>query len=137
LTNAILMGTLLAPLGITVSHGREAPLPRLGVLPLARRDVERLRQLWALQRRLRDTSASPRAQRAIAHRHIFPDALTWLEIHGQSPDLVAHWKALTPQSGESAEAGPPAADGETPGPFTRRRRRRRRGRRRFTPPPEH
>jgi poly(A) polymerase len=137
LTNAILMGTLLAPLGITVSHGREAPLPRLGVLPLARRDVERLRQLWALQRRLRDTSASPRAQRAIAHRHIFPDALTWLEIHGQSPDLVAHWKALTPQSGESAEAGQPAAEGETPGPFKRRRRRRRRGRRRFTPPAEH
>ena len=39
-------------------------------------------------------AASPRAQRALAHRHIFRDALTWLEIHGGAPDVVEHWKAL-------------------------------------------
>lgn len=138
LTNAILMGTLLAPLGIPVAQSREAPLPKLGVLPLARRDVERLRQIWGLQRRLRDITVSARAQRAIAHRHIFRDALTWLEIHGGSPDLVEHWKAVAPGHQDQDE-GPfpaqPVVEGDAP-PFKRRRRRRRRGRRPFTPPPE-
>src|SRR5581483_9617055 len=92
LTNAILLGTLVAPLGILArgsgdrhESGRPAPA-RLGSLPLARRDVERLRQLLSLQRRLRDLGASPRAQRALAHRHIFREALTWLEIHGDTPE---------------------------------------------------
>ena len=43
---------------------------------------------------MRDLSASPRAQRALAHRHIFREALTWLEIHGGAPDVVEHWKAI-------------------------------------------
>jgi poly(A) polymerase len=136
LTNAVLMGTLLSPLGIGVSHPREAPLPRLGVLPLARRDVERLRQIWSLQRRLRDVSVSARAQRAIAHRHIFRDALTWLEIHGDTPELVEHWKALVPDSTVPADATQPPAEFFV-SPFSRGRRRRRRGRRRFTPTQEH
>lgn len=135
LTNAILMGTLLAPLGIPITQGREAPLPKLGLLPLARRDVERLRQIWGLQRRLRDVAASPRAQRAIAHRHIFRDALTWLEIHGNSPDLVEHWKASVPEPDAAPDPAQPAGDGDTRP--SKRRRRRRRGRRRVTPTPEH
>src|SRR5258708_3828246 len=89
LTNAILLGSLLIPLGISLhpSRGpnqgsesvtrvggrRHPPIPRLGDLPLARRDIERLRQVIGLQRRLKDLSASPRAQRALAHRHIFRD----------------------------------------------------------------
>src|SRR5438132_10703654 len=68
LTNPILLGTLLEPLGLTFNRN-EAP-PRLGALPLARRDVERLRQILGLQRRLRDVAAAPRAQRAVAHRGI-------------------------------------------------------------------
>jgi poly(A) polymerase len=136
LTNATLMGTLLAPLGIQINHTREAPLPKLGVLPLARRDVERLRQVWALQRRLRDVTVSARAQRALAHRHSFRDALTWLEIHGGAPELVEHWSALVPEPAAPADAQQPPAEGEAP-PFKRRRRRRRRGRRRFSPPQEH
>src|SRR5262249_24159084 len=134
LTSAILMGPVLAPLGISLHYSRESAPPRLGNLPLARRDVERLRQVFSLQRRLRDLSASPRAQRGLVHRHQFNDALVWLEIHGGSPDLVAHWKSVL------ADSGPPPADtseghgGTTPiegepRPF-RRRRRRRRGRRR-------
>ena len=35
------------------------PGPRLGELPLARRDIERLRLIVSLQRRLRDLTASP------------------------------------------------------------------------------
>ncbi|HEV3140470.1 MAG TPA: polynucleotide adenylyltransferase PcnB [Vicinamibacterales bacterium] len=166
LTNAILLGTLLVPLGINLNDvrprepdrsqtasqtanltasqtgsqtGRNLPTrigPKLGNLPLARRDVERLRQVLGLQRRLRDVQAAPRAQKSLAHRHIFAEALTWLDIHGGAPDLVAHWKAIAaeagphvahPHGGESH--GPQAAtgaDGDQP-PRRRRRRRRRRG----------
>jgi poly(A) polymerase len=163
LTNPILLGSLLVPLGVNLQPAREARAPRLGALPLARRDVERLRQLLGLQRRLRDVSASPRAQRAVAHRHIFREALTWLEIHGGAPELVARWKALreSAPSSEGAEqegrgAGMPGSQGTpggpglpgTPGipgmpgkndeahPFGRRRRRRRR-RRRISPTQGH
>ena len=122
LTNPILLGTLLEPLGLTFNRN-EAP-PRLGALPLARRDVERLRQILGLQRRLRDVAAAPRAQRAVAHRGIFRDALAWLEIHGNAPDLVVHWKTLV-ESGAPAAAPGQGVEGEPP-PFRRRRRRRRR-----------
>jgi poly(A) polymerase len=135
LTNAILLGSLLAPLGIAINQGRDAAPPRLGALPLARRDVERLRQIWGLQRRLRDIGASPRAQRALAHRHIFRDALTWLDIHGQSPELVEHWKNVTAEAAQPGEHGQQAHQGhhaETGGEQPFRRRRRRRRRRRFT-----
>jgi len=170
LSNAILLGSLLAPLGITLhgrrsedraghggprhgeseptaldagdadagEHGsmperparlaappypdRRAPGPQLGDLPIARRDVERLRHIIGLQRRLRDLTASPRAQRALTHRHIFREALTWLEIHGDAPDLVEHWKALM---GDGTERAAPGAE-EDGLRFRRPRRRRRR-----------
>jgi poly(A) polymerase len=135
LTNPILLGTLLVPMGLTSSRGQTPAVgergsdpgtPRLGALPLARRDVERLRQILGLQRRLRDAAAAPRAQRALAHRGIFRDALAWLEIHGNAPDLVVHWKTLL-ESGAPAEAPGQGVEGEPP-PLRRRRRRRRRRR---------
>ena len=73
LTNAILLGSLLVPLGISL-HRRGRTVPQaetarrrrngrrareLGELPLARRDVERLRQILGLQRRLRDVAREP------------------------------------------------------------------------------
>jgi tRNA nucleotidyltransferase/poly(A) polymerase len=164
LTNAILLGSLLIPLGISlhpprppiVRPGTEAgrsgdgdssaptpspnrpprhpPNPRLGDLPLARRDIERLRQIISLQRRLKDVSASQRGQRALAHRHIFRDALTWMEIHGGSPEIVDHWKAVLADS-SPADAPPAEAAGEN-APPSGRRRRRRRGRR-SRPPQGH
>ncbi len=157
LSNAILLGTLLVPLGISLypprgsgsdarlipgeegsrvpdRKPRHAPGPRLGELPLARRDVERLRQIVGLQRRMRDLSASPRAQRALTHRGIFREALTWLEIHGGAPEIVGHWKAILAEDGAAA----PASDGvEGPLPPFRRKRRRRRRRRARTAPTEH
>ena len=138
LTNPILMGSLLIPLGISLhpprprpgdgeAERRHPPLPRLGELPLARRDVERLRQVMTMQRRLHDLAASARAQRGLIHRGVFRDALTWLDIHGNAPQVVAHWKALAAET----KAEPPVegeAEGEPPGlPRKRRRRRRRRG----------
>jgi len=143
LTNPILLGTLLVPLGVSLhparhdpSHadpdGRRRPQgPRLGELPLARRDVERLRQILGLQRRLRDLGASPRAQRAITHRSIFRDALTWLEIHEHSPEIVEHWKGVLVGEGSTGAAGVAAEAEGMP-----RRRRRRRRRRRFSPQPQ-
>jgi poly(A) polymerase len=134
LTNAILLGTLLVPLGISLQpnrHGSESKGVRLGELPLARRDVERLRQILGLQRRLRDLAASPRAQRAITHRSIFRDALTWLEIHAHSPEVVEHWKGVLVGEG-TADGGEVVTEPEGVPP----RRRRRRRRRRFRPQPQ-
>ena len=130
-TNAVLLGSLLAPLGFSTQYGRHADsIPRLGSLPLARRDVERLRQVLALQRRLHDVGAHTRVQRALTHRHIFGDALTWLDIHGGLPELVAHWTAVIAERGtEPQPSDVPPGQGL---PFRRRRRRRRR-RSRFAP----
>jgi poly(A) polymerase len=165
LTNAVLLGSLIGPLGLTPGLGRSlegrSPQegrsssqegqpddryshrkgagpsgPRLGDLPLARRDIERLRQILTLQRRLRDLMASPRAKRSVSNRAIFREALTWLEIHGDVPEIVEQWKALLAHAGAYGEtAGEVAGDdarAEQPAP----RRRRRRRRRRFRPAPQ-
>jgi poly(A) polymerase len=128
LTNAVLLGSLLMPLGHTLRSLSPPPVPdgafrkepriTLGMLPLARRDVERLRQVLGLQRRLLDMNLSPRAKRALMHRSPFREALTWLDIHGHAPEMVEHWRGFIEAAGafegEAAEAPP------------RRRRRRRR-----------
>ena len=134
LTNAILLGSLLVPLGHTVRSLTPEPVPgadprkepriSLGLLPLARRDIERLRQILSLQRRLMDVSLSPRARRALTHRGPFREALTWLEIHGQAPEVLEHWRGFVEAAG-SFESDDGQAQG--PPPPRRRRRRRRRG----------
>ena len=175
LSNPILLGTMVVPLGMMPVRERAAPaaaggldddhdeadmpmveLPparrrrrregppepifRIGLLPIARRDIDRLRQLLAVQRRLQDMEASPRAKRALLHRGPFEDALTWLDVHGRAPEIVEHWRGFieasslpgegTPHHGHAASAG---GDGAQP---RRRRRsgRRRGGGRRFGPP---
>ena len=128
LTNAILAGTILVPLGLVGRRQRftaDAAERRveLGMLPVPRRDVERLQQILALQPRLLDLQAPLRAQRALLHRHVFAEALTWLEIHGNETDAVAHWRDLQAEPREQIEG-----DVEPfPFPRPRRRRRRRRG----------
>jgi poly(A) polymerase len=132
LTNAILAGTLLQPLGLAGPQRRFTAdaLDRrveLGILPVPRRDVERLHQILAMQPRLLDLRAPFRAQRGLLHRHVLNEALTWLEIHGGRPDVVEHWRALRSEPGP----GTPLPDGNvanTPMPALRRRRRRRRRR---------
>jgi poly(A) polymerase len=129
LTNPILAGTLLHPLGLIGRRQRFSadPLERrveIGLLPIARRDIERLHQILALQPRLADIDAPVRAQRGLLHRSAFPEAITWLEIHGDRPDAVAHWRQLQQQPLHPPTATPEAADR----PFRRRRRRRRRRR---------
>ncbi len=176
LTNPVLLGTLLIPLGLMprkddrrlddddeeeAEEAEEAapiedaalpqsarsrfrrapkePILRIGSLPIARGDTERLRQLLSLQGRIADLEMSPRAKRALMHRGPFESALTWFEIHGQAPAVLEHWKgfieALGPD-GLKPTAAEPGADGERR-PALGKRRRRRRGRGRgFKRPPE-
>jgi tRNA nucleotidyltransferase/poly(A) polymerase len=139
LTNPLLLGSLLVPLGYTVQSLTPEPIagmeprkePRLsiGMLPLARRDIERLRQILTFQRRLTDLTLSPRARRALMYRGPFREALTWLEIHGHAPEVLEHWRGFVEAAG-SFESEDTQGHG-LPAP-RRRRRRRRRGFRRTT-----
>ena len=138
LTNPVLLGSLLVPLGANAGGAlvptvrrrepkkepaKKEPAQSLGMLPLARRDVERVRQILGLQRRLLDMNLSPRARGALARRGSFQEALTWLDIHGNAPDVVERWRT----SLEAADSHPPeSGDVGAPPPKRRRRRRRRR-----------
>ncbi len=146
LTNAILLGSLLVPLGFSPRsfHARQAAGPRpphaagaghvalaggrdagrltLGVLPIPRRELERLRQMLMLQPRLLEATNSPRAIASLMGRSAFDETLTWLEIHGGAPEAVAHWRAM--QQAREAETGASVRPA-----FRQRRRRRRRSRR--------
>jgi hypothetical protein len=117
------------------------PILKIGMLPIARGDTERLRQILSLQGRIADLEMSPRAKRSLMHRGPFEDSLTWFEIHGHAPAVLEHWKGFIEALGD--EAKHPPAEGEAgqqpPGDGTGRRRRRgrrRRGRRGFKRPPE-
>jgi hypothetical protein len=66
-----------------------------------------------------------RAQQALTHRSIFREALTWLEVHGGSPETVEHWISVLAERGADEPVGH-GAEGESDQPKRRRRRRRRR-----------
>jgi poly(A) polymerase len=133
-------GNLIAPKAkAKFRRPPKEPIVKIGMLPIARGDTERLRQLLSLQSRISDLETSPRAKRALMHRGPFEDALTWFEIHAQSPAVLEHWRGFIEALGDEAKH-PPAAEGEAApadGERPRRRRgRRRRGRRGFKRPPE-
>ena len=132
LTNAVLLGSLLVPVGYDLKappvefddrgKPKKEPALSLGLLPLARRDVDRLRQVLSLQRRLTDLHLAPRARRALMHRGPFREALTWLEIHGNAPEALEHWRGFI----EAAKTFVPGEQEAAEGPQPKRRRRRRR-----------
>lgn len=129
LTNALLMGTLLAPLGLVSRRqpGAADARVQLGLLPIARRDLDRLSQVLTMIPRLTEPDLPSRAARSLPNRPAFADALVWLDVFGDAPELVSHWAALraaTPRPAGAESAGGDAADGQG------RRKRRRRGRRR-------
>jgi hypothetical protein len=72
-------------------------------------------------------AAPTRVRRGIMHRSAFPDALTWLAVHGRAPAVVDAWRSFVAESapGQGTSAAEPTEDGT---PRRRRRRRRRRGR---------
>jgi len=128
LTNAILAGTLLHPIGLLGRRTRfhADPMERkidLGLLPIARRDIERLQQIFSMIPRILDIQAPFRTQRALLHRSSLDEALTWLEIHGDRPDVVAHWRELQRER-PANEAVRETAHVVADEPFRRRRRRR-------------
>jgi len=74
LTNAVLMGSLVIPMGYSLKMlspvvmpdgDRREPKLSVGLLPLARRDVERLRHILNLQKRLMDIKAPAAAREAL------------------------------------------------------------------------
>ena len=144
LTNAILIGSLLVPLGMLDRrpqrrHGDDPGLEHvsagraggeldargrpariaLGMLPIARGDVEQLRHILTLHHRLVDLPSSPRAQRSLMHRHTFQETMTWMDIHGRDTETVERWRELQQAASQEGELQPE-------GPPRRRRRRRRR-----------
>ena len=64
----------------------------------------------------------------VLHRSTFDEALTWLDIHGERPETVAHWRAL---QAESLTRQPHGHDDLSEPAARPRRRRRRRRRSRF------
>jgi len=128
LANSILLGSLVSSFSRIERPRRRAahePLAKrplevsLGVLPIARRDLERLRQVLDMQKRLSDERLSARGRRAVLQRSAFSAALAWMDIHGQTPELVDQWRS---------EAESEAATPEEDRPRRRRKRRRRRQR---------
>jgi poly(A) polymerase len=164
LSNAILLGSMLVPLGVPLG-GRVAPsssretnpqdeseeeaaeepvdtratrrsLPGLS-LSFARRDVDRLRLILLAQRRLHEVHRSPGVKHSLAGRAYFEDALRWVEIHGgaDGQTLAAHWRSL--DLADVPPPGAPAGAELAPAPPAGRRRRRRRRRGPPAPPTTH
>jgi poly(A) polymerase len=164
LNTAILIGALLHPIG---ALNRRAPdrgpgddgFPdrvSFGALPVARKDLDRLRHLLLTLPRLLDPALPPRVARGLPHRPSFGDAVTWLEVFGDDPEKIEEWKqvraANPPRQTHGRDHGPghrhphaPKHPGAVPGapqphphhaaaagadgqPRRKRRRRRRRGR---------
>jgi len=153
LTTAILIGALLHPIG---ALNRRAPdrgadddggsdRVSFGALPVARKDLDRLRHLMQTIPRLTDPALPPRVSRGLPHRPSFGDAVTWFEIFGDEPELAAHWKQVRaanpprhtqsrgpghghPQGHGHTPTPEPGAPGPHPAGAGRRRRRRRRRR---------
>jgi hypothetical protein len=126
LTNAVLIGALLEPLGALERGPRDSRKPdsdriSLGMLPVARRDIERLRHIAQIAPRLVEPELSPRAARSLPNRPAFDDALLWLEMFSEVPDVVERWRQAKAE--RTAEDGAAAT---APRPRRRRRRRRRR-----------
>jgi tRNA nucleotidyltransferase/poly(A) polymerase len=158
LTNAVLMGALLHPMGLLNRPmpdrgSREEEHPErvsFGTLPVARKDLDRMRQVLQTVPRLSDPALPPRVSRGLPQRPSFPDSLTWFEVFGGDAATVEHWKAQHAARPHSHGHGQPrhapadhghrrhaqphvpgaphqTAHGDDAGRPRRRRRRRRRG----------
>lgn len=134
LTNAILMGALLVPAGLIARRMPGDPAETrvtFGMLPIARRDLDRLAQVVSLVPRMLEPNPPARLTRSLPQRPAFRDALLWLEIFADAPDELAAWGALrVSAAAPSAPEGDRETARESGAPGTRRRKRRRRGRRR-------
>jgi poly(A) polymerase len=144
LSNTVLIGALLGPLGLFDRAGAGARVERIvfGILPVARKDLERQQQIIQILPRLTDPDLPPRTARGLLNRPALPDALMALEIFGDAPEDLVRWQQARRQRAPSAadghdgqDDGTPAVDEAVPA-RRRRRRRRRRGSGRGEKPPE-
>ncbi len=131
LRNALLLGSLVAPFaavepprrrGARDGRERRPPEVALGALPIARRDLEQLRQILDLQRRLADERLSPRARRALMHRSAFEPALTWMTIHGGHAGARRTLAQRDRDGGDVPRRRPSAPPPQTPPPTATARR---------------
>ena len=104
LTNAILLGSLLNPvkqIDLRPQRQRDAPEARvsIGQLPVAKKDVERLRQLLLLQPRLLKGELPSRSQTRLMHRSAFQEALSWMTIHTKDKEALDRWETLVAKHG--------------------------------------
>jgi poly(A) polymerase len=112
-TTTVLIGALLMPLGALARRPPAAPAdadPRhdrvsFGMLPVPRKDIERLRQLAQMTPRLLESDLPPRVVRSLVHRPAFDDALGWLEVFGDDPDLIARWTLARSERAPRPEPG--------------------------------
>ncbi len=149
----------MAELGVAEESEGEEPAESVVplTLPFARRDIDKLRLGLMLQDRLAQAPLTSAQARLIRAKAFFPDALQWLEVHGQaeSREVAAWWRGveipeeppavaepLPSRPREGRRVRPPVDDAGAPAsPETvgtdgaaGSRRRRRRRRRRPTPP---
>jgi hypothetical protein len=167
LTNPVLIGTLLVPIGALNRRmpdrgtAREGDMDKVsfGTLPVARKDLDRLRHMLHTLPKLTDPALPPRVARGLPGRPSFPDTLTWFEIFGGDATVLEQWQAVKVSRPAPATHGP-RRGGHRPGHApahgaahpthahgahgqgahdeggTPQRRRRRRRRRRPRPSPE-
>ena len=155
LTNPVLIGTLLVPIGALNRRmpdrgtARETDMDKVsfGALPVARKDLDRLRHMLHTLPKLSDPALPPRVARGLPGRPSFADTLTWFEIFAGDAAVLEQWQALKVSRPAAAAHGPrrgghrpghaPAHDGthaahghgahaEADASQRRRRRRRRR-----------
>jgi len=155
LTNPVLIGTLLVPIGALNRRmpdrgtAREGDMDKVsfGALPVARKDLDRLRHMLHTLPKLSDPALPPRVARGLPGRPSFADTLTWFEIFAGDAAVLEQWQALKVSRPAPAAHGPrrgghrpghaPAHDGthaahghgahaEADASQRRRRRRRRR-----------
>jgi len=104
LTNPILLGSLIEPIRLLnprLHHKSKIHKENglsLGQLTIAKRDIERLRQLLALQTHLVNPDLPLRIQATLIQRMAFNDALTWLAIHGTDFESFKRWATLAASS---------------------------------------
>ena len=139
-SNSLLLGLLTAPFVADVLYGQETAngasivdevtQPILDSLKVSRRDLERLRQILVVERRIGPTRKRKGRAAALARREFFADALMLYElVHGETDQAVSdelqQWRQLMgPVAGPSEGGSAPADAGDKGGPDRQRRRRR-------------
>jgi tRNA nucleotidyltransferase/poly(A) polymerase len=113
LTNPVLIGTLLVPIGALNRRmpdrgaAREGDMDKIsfGALPVARKDLDRLRHMLHTLPKLTDPALPPRVARGLPGRPSFPDTLTWFEIFGGDATVLEQWQGLKVSRPASASHG--------------------------------